>query len=109
MSSHTSGPFARDGLASALPAPAAERTADCVPLRSYCIVIRSLAHSNAGVVDEFLRRRLAPLRRQRLVGRNQVRAVREFQAFATRPVLVHACTRIGPIMLEMAAQQCAAE
>src|ERR1700722_8272582 len=69
---------------------------------------RSELPSRAGVIDEFLRRRLAPLRHQGLLGGQEVRAVGQIQAVAVGPMLVHAAPRIGPVVVDLAAQDMAA-
>src|SRR6185312_10064018 len=74
-----------------------------------CCLPRVLAASGRGVLDEFLRRRLAPLRIERLVRRQAVRAVMDVQHVAVGPMLVHAAPRIGPIVEHLAAKHVAAD
>src|SRR5690348_14860647 len=69
----------------------------------------AMTRSNTRVVDELLRRRLAPLRDERLLGRHQVRAVGEVEAVRVGPVLVHAAPRVGPVVVDLAAQHVPAD
>src|SRR5580704_9815859 len=63
----------------------------------------------AAVTDEFLRRALAPLRPQRFFGGNEIGAVGEIEAIAVGPMLVDAAPRIGPVIVDLAAQHMAAD
>src|SRR5580700_6114909 len=63
----------------------------------------------AHVIDEFLRRPLAPLRPQRFFGGNEIGAVGEIEAVAVGPMLVDAAPRIGPVVVDLAAQHMAAD
>src|SRR5690242_2993978 len=62
------------------------------------------AVSRAGVVDELLRRRLAPLRGERLFRRHQIGAVGQVEPIAVGPVLVHASPGVGPVVVDLAPQ-----
>src|SRR5262245_25934994 len=76
------------------------------PRRSLAgVLLFASAPSGADVLDEFLRRRVAPLRHQRLLGRQDVGAVLDVEAVAVGPVLVHAAPRIGPVVVDLAAEQ----
>src|SRR5215813_12048130 len=124
------GCCARAGVlaATATPPGAAAWTAPGVVLSSYCMVLLpsrtcgrivgderlvaqarfcpflSPAASGAGVIDEFRGRRLPPLRGERFFRRHQIRAVRQIQAVAVGPVLVHAAPGVGPVVVDLAAQ-----
>ena len=63
----------------------------------------------AGVIDEFGGRRLAPLRGERLLRRHQVGAVRQVEAVAVGPMLVHPAPGIGPVVVDLAAQHVPAD
>src|SRR5262247_4399549 len=69
----------------------------------------SPAASGAGVIDEFLGRRLAPLRGERFLRRHQIRTVRQVQPVAVGPVLVHAAPGVGPVVVDLAAQHVPAD
>src|ERR1700722_15363448 len=69
----------------------------------------SSPNSRAGVVDEFLRRRLAPLRHQGFLYRPQVRAVGEIETVAVGPMLVDAAPGIGPVVVDLTAQDVPAD
>src|SRR5215510_10492795 len=129
------GCCARAGALAATAAPpaAAARTVRREVLSSYCMVMLlsraygrivgderlvaqarfcpplSPAASGAGVIDEFRGRRLAPLRGERLFRRHQIRAVREVEPVAVGPVLVHAPPRIGPVVVDLTAQDVPAD
>src|SRR5689334_24386317 len=57
------------------------------------------------VPDEPLRRILAPLADQRLLGGQQIGAAPRVQPVGVGPALVHAAPRIGPVVVDLAAQQ----
>src|SRR5690242_4159532 len=65
--------------------------------------------SRAGVADEALRRPVAPLRAQALLGADQVAAVGGVEPIGVGPALVHAAPRILPVVVDLAAQQMAAD
>src|SRR5688500_16929896 len=67
------------------------------------------ARSCAGTIHELFGDRLTPLRRQRLFRRNQIGAVRQVQAIAVGPVLVHAPPRIGPVVVDLTAEHVPAD
>src|SRR5262245_18062553 len=56
-------------------------------------------------IEESLRRALAPLRDEPVISRDQVRAVLLVETVGVRPVLVHTAPRIGPVVVDLAAQQ----
>src|ERR1700761_1208219 len=60
--------------------------------------------SDAGVADELLRWSFAPLRAQRFFRLDQVRAVGEIEPVAVSPVLMHPAVRIGPVVVDLAAE-----
>src|SRR5215467_13379640 len=60
-------------------------------------------------MNEFFRRRLAPLRNQRLLGGHQVGSIREVETVAVGPVLVHAAPRVRPIVVDLAAEHMTAD
>src|ERR1700691_6243526 len=62
------------------------------------------SQSRTRVIDELLRRPLAPLRPQRFLGGNEIGAVGEIETIAVGPVLVHASPRIGPVVVDLAAE-----
>src|SRR4051812_44275359 len=134
MSSHTAGPLARAGgsagqrcadacsLASARipaapPATSVRRLTfddvSCGMLSSSLAALRgeylpgdysARTRLRTGVVDELFRRPFAPLRDEGFLDRDKVRAVGEVEAVAVSPVLVHAAPRIGPIVIDLAAE-----
>src|SRR5579863_9603554 len=71
--------------------------------------IGSATPSRAGVVDELFRRLLAPLRHQSFVDRNEIGAVGKIETVAVRPMLMDAAPRIGPIVVDLAAENMAAD
>src|SRR5580765_3108207 len=58
-------------------------------------------------IEESLRRPLAPLGNQSVVGRDQVRAVLRVQPVGVGPVLVYAAPWIRPVVVDLAAEQMA--
>src|ERR1700686_4249564 len=64
---------------------------------------------HAHVIDEFLRRPLAPLRPQRFFRGNEIGTVGEIEAIAVGPMLVDAAPWIGPVVIDLAAQHMAAD
>src|SRR5216684_7841299 len=68
-----------------------------------------MARSRAGMADEALGRALAPLRLEALLGAQQVAAVGGVQPVGIGPALVHAAPRVGPVVVDLAAQQMAAD
>src|SRR5437867_12655255 len=63
------------------------------------------AHSR----DELLGWRPTPLRDQSLLRRREIPAVLRVETVGVRPVLVHPGRRIGPVVVELAAQQLSGE
>src|SRR5256885_5765263 len=60
-------------------------------------------------IQEPLRRPLAPLRDQPVLGRDQVGAVLHVQPIGVRPVLVYATPRIRPVVVDLAAEEMASD
>src|SRR4029453_17691056 len=60
-------------------------------------------------IEESLRRPLAPLRDEPVIRRDQVRAVLPVQPVGVRPVLVHPAPRVGPVVVDLAAQEMPAD
>src|SRR5215213_4824706 len=65
--------------------------------------------SGAGVADEALGRPLAPLRLEALLDTQQMATVGRVQPVGVGPALVHAAPRVGPVIIDLAAQQVAAD
>ena len=61
------------------------------------------------MIDELLRRRLAPLRGERLFRRHQIGAVGQIEPIAVGPVLVHAAPGVGPVVVDLAPQHVPAD
>src|SRR5262252_1303613 len=60
-------------------------------------------------IEESLGRPLAPLRDEPVVSRDQIRAVLLVQPVGVGPVLVHAAPRVGPVVVDLAAQEMPAD
>src|SRR5215813_13214600 len=65
--------------------------------------------SRANALDELLRRALAPLRDQSLLGRQQVGSVLHVEPIGVGPVLVHSSPRVGPVVVDLAAEEVPAD
>src|SRR2546425_8740423 len=61
------------------------------------------------VPDELLRRALAPLAPQRLVRRQQMRAALGVQAIGVGPPFMYAAPRVGPVVVNLTAEEMAAD
>src|SRR5437867_2727989 len=73
------------------------------PVKRRMIAIVGLLYAH--VADEALGRVLAPLAHQRLFGRQQIRAAARVQPVGVGPPLVHAPPRVGPVVVDLAAEQ----
>src|SRR5262245_38686732 len=60
-------------------------------------------------IEESLGRTLSPLRDEPVVSRDQVRAVLLVQPVGVGPVLVHPAPRVGPVVIDLAAQEMPAD
>src|SRR5258705_3416871 len=77
---------------------------------SFPVKIRRIAMAAslyAHVANEPLRRILAPLAHQGFLGGQEVRAAARVQPVGVGPALVHAPPRIGPVVVDLAAEQVA--
>src|SRR4051812_13807136 len=61
------------------------------------------------VAHEPLRRPVAPLRLEAFLGAQQVAAVRRVEAVGVGPALVDAAPRVAPVVIDLAAEQVAAD
>src|SRR5580700_6271391 len=61
------------------------------------------------MIDEFLRRPFAPLRPQCFFGGDEIGAVGEVEPVAVGPMLMDAAPRIGPVVIDLAAQHMTAD
>src|SRR5215510_3476049 len=64
---------------------------------------------HADVPDELLRWALAPLAPQRLVRRQQMRAAVHVQAIGVGPAFVYTTPRVGPVVVDLTAEEMAAD
>src|SRR5439155_18364914 len=62
-----------------------------------------------GMPDEALRRPLAPLRLEAFLGGQKVAAIGGVQPVGIGPALMHAAPRVGPVIVDLAAKQVAAD
>src|SRR5262245_26851661 len=65
--------------------------------------------SRADALDELLRWALTPLRDQSLLGRQQVGSVLRVEPVGVGPVLVHSSPRVGPVVVDLAAEEMSAD
>src|SRR5262249_17528400 len=65
--------------------------------------------SDRDAAHHLLRRRLAPLRGEAFLGREEIAAARRVEAIAVRPMLVHRAPRAGPIVVDIAAKKMTAD
>ena len=61
------------------------------------------------MIDEFLRRRLAPLRHERFLGGHEIRAVGKIEPVAVGPVFVNMSPRFGPLVVDLTAEHVPAD
>src|SRR5256886_5719103 len=57
------------------------------------------------VLDEPLRRVLAPLAPEPLLRRQEIAAALRVEAVGVRPALLHPAPRVGPVVVDLAAEQ----
>src|SRR5262245_17163916 len=75
------------------------------PTIAALITLRRLRGLRTDALDELLRRPLAPLRDQSLFGRQQVGSVPHVEPIRIGPVLVHAAPWVGPVVVDLAAEE----